>query len=75
LGARKRLLNNIETLNGRCKRLKEISALIDENFFDFITEYTCIMEENRKAKESIKKLFENKSFKDFKVRAKYVKVV
>ena len=34
LGARKRLLNNIETLNGRCKRLKEISALIDENFFE-----------------------------------------
>jgi hypothetical protein len=47
---------------------------IDENFFDFITEYTCAMERNRKAKESIKKLFENKSFKDFKVRVKYVEL-
>ena len=34
LGARKRLLNNIEALNGRCKRLKELNVLIDENFFE-----------------------------------------
>jgi hypothetical protein len=34
LGARKRLLNNIETLNDRCKRLKQLNTLIDESFFE-----------------------------------------
>lgn len=34
LGARKRLLNNIETLNDRCKKLKQLNTLIDESFFE-----------------------------------------
>ena len=33
LGARKRLLNNIEYINKRCNRLKQMNLLIDESFY------------------------------------------